>query len=423
MTSQRDHLKAGLFLFFGLVLALGCVFVLSDLGRLLEKTRGVRVSYRLSDGLHGLKVGAMVTLGHQPVGTVNAIEDLEITGGEGGGRVVGKIVTIEIPRRYKVYRNAVIELVIPPLGSGTRLNIRDVGDTEPYKVADTIEGRIAGSVLTKNLLRDAGIEDVQRQQIRGIIANLEAVTETLKQDLPKLNDAAYSVLDGVSPLIAEAREAVSHANAASENVRALVEKIKNRSDLWVDRLDSITGSADDSLVTVRNLLRDKDQVVRDTLDHTERVTREVKQRVLGQVSEALEKAAAALDSLKAATAETQVLIAGQRPVLERALANAQLTTDQLKLAAIEIRRSPWRLLYRPDEAELDSDNLYDSARSFAMAAGALESAAQSLRAVAVAGVPGEKVQPMLDHLEALFEKFELAESSFWQTLKGQNPAR
>ena len=102
------------------------------------------------------------------------------------------------------------------------------------------------------------------------------------------------------------------------------------------------------------------------------------------------------------------------------MANAHLTSEQLKLASIEIRRSPWRLLYTPKQKELETDNLYDAARSFAMAAGALDSAVHGLKALSQdeAREP-EDVQRMLDYLEKLVARFEEAETDFWTALKKQ----
>ena len=84
-------------------------------------------------------------------------------------------------------------------------------------------------------------------------------------------------------------------------------------------------------------------------------------------------------------------------------------------------------MYTPKDEELETDNLYDAARSFAMAAGALDTAAESLRAVAGRQAAGSKQQTakMLDRLELLFGKFEEAEGAFWKALKpgeGQAPA-
>ena len=59
------------------------------------------------------------------------------------------------------------------------------------------------------------------------------------------------------------------------------------------------------------------------------------------------------------------------------LGNASLASQQLKLATIEIRRSPWKLLYRPTPDELEHELLYEAARSFAVAAADLKAASES----------------------------------------------
>ena len=156
------------------------------------------------------------------------------------------------------------------------------------------------------------------------------------------------------------------------------------------------------------------------MDQVHDVTKSLRDRTIHQIDEVMLKANAALGNFKMTSSRIKSFVAGHRPVMERALANAQLTTDQLKLAAIEVRRSPWRLLYKPGDDELETDNLYDAARSFAQAAGALDATVMSLQAI-IADPSGdnEQIQEMLDHLEALFTKFEQTERVFWDSLKSQ----
>ncbi len=70
MNSQRDNLRAGLFVFLGAILALVFVFALTDIRSLFRPMQNVVVRYLLSDGLKGLKEGAAVTLGGQPIVTM-----------------------------------------------------------------------------------------------------------------------------------------------------------------------------------------------------------------------------------------------------------------------------------------------------------------------------------------------------------------
>jgi hypothetical protein len=61
--------------------------------------------------------------------------------------------------------------------------------------------------------------------------------------------------------------------------------------------------------------------------------------------------------------------------------DAREIASQFKLAAIEVRRSPWKLLYQPKPGELAHENLYDATRAFALATADLKTASASLQAV------------------------------------------
>ena len=442
MKRQRDNFKAGLFVIVGLALAVMILLTLADLESWLEKQQQVTVYYALSDGVRGLKPGAAVTLGDQPVGTVAAIEDVREE-----WRVIGKRITVSLPDRYKLCKNAAIELVEPPLGSGTRLNIRSVGSGTAYDPSTDIAGQLAGIALTESLVKDLGIQDLQRAQVRRIIGDIRRLTKALSDSessdpvpveviienivatstaLPETAARVTELIDRVQPLTDEARQSMADLKQAAADVKAVaadlrgvVGDFRQRSGGWWDRVDNVTASADDAMGRVKTLIEDKDQTVRQTLDAVHEVSQRVRDDTMAQVRTALAKADEALENTRRATAELEAMVAGQRPVLERAIANAQITTGQLKLAAIEIRRSPWRLLYKPGDDELETDNLYDAARSFALAAGTLDSAAESLRAVAAGGTSGSQgqVDKMLDHLERLFGRFEEAETAFWEALR------
>lgn len=425
MTSERDNFKAGLFVIAGIIMAMAAVWLLVDFNRLFEQTQTVTVHYTLSDGLQGLKEGASVTVGDQPVGEV-----IEITDHSDGQRVTGKLISFILPKRYTLYKDASIVLSVPAIGTGTKLNVRSVGNQGLYEEGEVLEGDLAGTTLTRNLVQDMGIEDLQRQQLQQIIANVEAITTTLRADLPAISQKVQTVLEDLQPLAAEAKKAVADAAIAIADAKAMVADAKARSGEWFDRIDSIATNADETMTIARDLVADKDPTIRESLDNVKaatadvkEVTARVKSQTMDQVTEAIAIATRAVENIKVSTDEIRDLVIGQRPVLERALANAQLTTDQLKLAAIEVRRSPWRLLYKPSDTELDSDNLYDAARSFAQAAGALDSAALSLRAVSErADRSNEELTPMLEHLEVLFGEYQKAESRFWEALEQRAPA-
>lgn len=482
--TERDNVKAGIFVFFGLALVLLVVVILSDTSGYFQNRQLIRVYFPLAQGLQGLKTGAAVTLGDQPVGVVTKIEDHPSPSARDGGKltVLGKVVMCSIPAEYDIHWNARIELMPPLLSTGTKLNIRSVGEGERYDPKGTIPddalpveddgeflamlagtpagGRTATMPATSRalsyagprdaipgaaggsmLMRSLGIEDEQRAQFRHILRN---VAKLSGNDVPGLLARLKELAEDAKPVVANAKEASEDLKAglkdgreALADAKGVIAGAKERSGPWFDSVDRFTKSAEDAGAAaqrtagkVESLVNDKDPAVRKSIDNIEAITQTARDKTMKQVTEALEKADTALTDLRDSSKEIRVLVAGQRPVIERALANAQLSTDQLKLAMIEVRRSPWRVLYTPRDKELETDDLYDASRSFAQAAGALDTAVQSLKAVAAqpasssaagAGVPKEDVKKMLDHLEKLFQRFNEAEERFWKALRNQSP--
>jgi ABC-type transporter Mla subunit MlaD len=440
MRRERNSLIAGLFVIMGLVLGFVVIVVLSDLGSWFVPMQKVHVRYALSDGLKGLKQGAEVTVGSDPAGSVTSIDD--ITNEQ--DVVVAKRVTFTIPARYRLFDNAVIELVQPPLGSGTSLNIesfgRDLGDQAghlgpgwAYQPDETIPGGIAGSDLTASFARDLGIEQLQRRQIQSIIANVDRITGDVKTVTSALSanpEQLPVILGNVEQLTEKLKADVPAITGDLKNIMA---DLAQRRQQWFDQVTSVLDRADKALTTVNSILVENSDDLRNTIasarrtvGNFEQVSRTANEQTMGKVNQTLDDARAAVGDLKQAISTANKLVSTQRPVLEQTLANLRLTSDQLKLAAIEIRRSPWRLLYNPSAQELETNNLYDAARSFALAAGSLDSTAESLEVlVKNHGQQLNEDDPdlklMLDNLHQTFEKFILAERRFWEAVE-QGPA-
>ncbi len=451
---QRDHIKAGLFVLIGIVLALAVVFVLADFKRFMQPKQTVQVLYQLSDGVQGLKAGAPVTLGDQPIGEVQAILPYQ----NADSQVIGMNVSVVIPSKILLFWNAQIELVVPPLGSGTRLNIASVGNEVPYSTdsslparyvpmwaipaninaadlteaqrltlylgpRNAIPGTLAGSPLVRDMAVNFGIESRQRQEIQQIIQNIVAITTTVKEDLPKLTSQSKNILTRAEKSFAKLDESL-------ENVRTITEEVRIKTDQWTDNIDTTLAKTKHLVSEIDDLITQKKQIVMDFLDNAKAMSGDLqalasnlKTKTFDQVTDALDKAQAALENVRVASQKVRDFATGQKPILERTIANAQIAGEQLKLATIEIRRSPWRLLHSPSENELETDNLYDAARSFAMAAGTLDAVSRSLESIASQSeIDPEQVNEMVEHLASIFAKFKQTENTFWEALGKYKPA-
>jgi ABC-type transporter Mla subunit MlaD len=417
MSRDRNNLKAGLFVVLGMALLLVVIFTLADFSRYFIQLQTAETQFSIADGLNGLKVGAEVTIADVTAGAVTAIDDILE-----GGVIVGKKVAFTIPARYKLHENARIELNTPPLGSGTKLNIASFGfDTgQPgfkgagwhYEPGDPpIPGGIAPSQLADDFVKKLGIEDQQRRQIQNIIANVEKLSAALAADVPALTE---SLRKQTPDILAKVNDIVS--------------QVHTHSPAWWKNVDGLLAGGDKAVASLNAILEENRPVLASALKHAdvtlanaEEISSNVRQQTLAKINTALDTANKAVEDVYDMTGNLKSLVAAQRPVLERAIANARLVSDQLKLAAIEIRRSPWRLMYSPTNQELESDNIYDAARSFATAADALNSTADSLQAVL--DRYGSRVQAddpnfklMLDALRQTFEKFAQAEKQFFNAL-------
>ncbi len=433
MVRQRNNFRAGLFVVIGVTLAFITIVVLADVKRFFRPMQTIEARFAIIDGIKGLKAGANVTIGGSEHGRVLDVAD-EV---DSRDVVVASIVKFTIPSKYKIYENAHLELNVPPLGSGTSLNIRSFGGPATvgsfhgkgweyeYGIDPPIAGGLAVTEAVTAAVRELGIEDLQRQQIKNVIANADRLLnalgtsdQSISQTLANVQSLTGTLKDDVPKITGPTREMVA---ATAAKYSGWLDKI----GVAIDSAGGTLDNANKAVKTAQQMLDENRQPLKDTIANTQKITDDVNTRVLAKVHTALDKANEAVANVRSATAEIQTMVTLQRPVLERTIANARLTSDQLKLASIEIRRSPWRLLYTPSAKELDSDNLYDAARSFALAAGSLNSTADSMQSMldrygTTLNAADPNVKLMLDNLHQTLEKFTEAESKFWKALDGQS---
>ena len=135
--------------------------------------------------------------------------------------------------------------------------------------------------------------------------------------------------------------------------------------------------------------------------------------ITAQIQQTLRKADTALDTVQLALQDIRELVGGPR--IDKILSNVTDISTNLKLAGREIRRAPWKLLYRPGQKEFKIQALVDSAGAFAAGAEQLDTAALRLKTV-VDVEDREEIEKMISELEASFQQFQKAEKKFWEEL-------
>jgi DNA repair exonuclease SbcCD ATPase subunit len=140
---------------------------------------------------------------------------------------------------------------------------------------------------------------------------------------------------------------------------------------------------------------------------------------------ALDKTSGVLDEVKATAANAKDLsgnirsvIASNKSRLDEIIKSANLASQNLAAASSEIRRSPWRLLYKPSEGEVANQNLYDAARQFAEASRKLQDSSAALRdTLHDPNVKEEDVKLMLERLDIDFGDYKKVESALLERVK------
>jgi hypothetical protein len=185
---------------------------------------------------------------------------------------------------------------------------------------------------------------------------------------------------------------MEHANKAAADVERLTGRVTDEDwPRWSSRIDKVmdwavsaTGKFDAVLddgraavSEVRGIVTDNRPRIDDIAVNVQDITRRVREETVDKINGVLDTGQQGLDRAVSILEKVDREFDGWAPEIREALAGARQTAQQLKLASIEVRRSPWKLLYRPDESELEHELLYEAARSFAMAVSDLRAAAES----------------------------------------------
>ena len=126
-------------------------------------------------------------------------------------------------------------------------------------------------------------------------------------------------------------------------------------------------------------------------------------------------------NLKDITTNIDHTVQVNRDSISQLIQNITEVSVNLKLASREIRRAPWKLLYKPGKKELKIQGLISSAGAFAAGAEHLDSASMRLQTILAASGDGsqidrEKIDVIVSELQSSFNQYRKVEKKFWDEL-------
>jgi ABC-type transporter Mla subunit MlaD len=434
---SRDSLLAGLLVMFAIAASVVIVIAISG-GVEQLNARTYTVAFPLETGVPNLQRGSDVQLGGLRVGSVGRI-GFET---DSNGDPTRIMVSLNVDRRYRLHEDAVGVLKEPLLGGASVINFPTPGTSQsPVAASDfPLRGRLSGGLLAAaGLDSDAmsgigaflsGLDGDAGKKVTGIINNVHATTERVDRVAQTLESTwspdVTSALAGARDLVASLR---ADYPAYRDQTMAFLEAATEASQGTSEQIAQLRARGESFLALLEEVVQENREPVRATISSIESaaanadaITGRVRDETIDLAHQTMRDAQAALAKAHDAVARVDSLVVEQTPTIRRTAANLRLSADQLRDTMIEIRRSPWRLLYRPDQRETAYELLYDTARSYAGAVSDLRAASEALDAIAGAAERnGRPIEPALleqltAHLERAFAEYEAAERRFLELI-------
>jgi ABC-type transporter Mla subunit MlaD len=403
-------IKAGFFVLSGIVLASFVAVVLAKTD-FFQKRIPYTVRFPVSEGVAGLAPGSAVKIGGLQRGAVTEVTPK--VGEDGAFRDI--YVNIEVDESVKLFPGARVVRIMPLLGENSTLNFVSVGSgSETLPAGTVIEASNSAGVIAAVLGAD------NAAKAGAIIDDAVAFANWLASLPKEYQDRIVPMLDNAGTTVKELREdygtwrtkvdgtltsAQAAAGDAASSMKGLDEMLARNAPRIDSAMTDIAAGASDARASLADL----------------------RAKTVPLLNDALTNANAAISSFEKSVQLAHSFLLENLPGISLSLDNVRTATAQLKLAAMEVRRSPWKIMYQPGTEEVAHENLYEAARSFAIAASDLRAAGDSLRLV-LTNDPAlferdpafrDAVQKMV--LDAM-QRYESAQQQLNSVLMGPAPA-
>ncbi len=422
----RNRVVAGAFLLVMAACAVAILVIVGGWQHWFEPKQTLVIRF---DAAPNIKTGSPILLAGHPVGRVADIQLKPVRRAvEQQPDVESYVVevTAELPQRYKIYQNARVTITQTLVGQSALINIENVGYGN--LVTDFLKGEqespFAGAA------NELGIGEQEKKNVSEILENIRAVTADIREGLPgiisKLKTASTNLAEvsekvkgtvkRVDTVLDENREDIK---ATITGAREITENAKKKADEILDNLKDATAKLKDTSAKLGAIVQENRPDIRKTITHA----KSVMEKADSGIDAILANARAASAGLKAGVEDFKVIASNAKAIMEtnrkriaRTMQNFHETSTHLKALAKDVRRAPWRLFATPDKEEVESLNLYDTARAFAATASDLDSITDTLQVMmeAKAGgfeVPQDVFEEMLKRLRETYEQYGKAENA------------
>jgi ABC-type transporter Mla subunit MlaD len=421
----RNNVIAGVFVLLALAAGVVVTLVLAGVREGITSRNSYTIRFGLSDGAEGLDVGSVVKVGGRKAGKVNGLNFYRTPGSD---VIAGVDVVVAIDKDVTLYKNARVYLQLPLLGSQSQINIPFAGDPALLKLKEGETGLVSpGALLDGRLappafLAQAGYGEEQSDQLRLILKRGADIADRLAIIAEKTDKQLDTALPAVAQAMVDVRAMTADFRSATGKWLPMVEST-------LSNLNHASGGVGTGIEEARQIIAGVQGIVATASPRVESILRNIDEltvkantRLYDRIEQTVGSGQKALDEFARVGMKFSALTDELTPELRLTMGNARLASDQLKLALIEVRRNPWRLLYQPGKKEFAEEVLFDSARSYAQAVSNLRAASASLEqvinAAKVNGTPADAAQlaDIQTRIQKAFSDYRKAETKFLDRL-------
>ncbi len=386
---RRNEVFAGLFIIASTFLFFLLLFMMGTFQNVLRQYRNVEVVF---EDVQGLRRGDPVYFLGRKIGSVARVEfheRVEPHPVESGKilRMSRVLVTLSIPEAYwRLLKTDSTVVVDKSITGNLSVLIRE-GESNNFLANQEDDVRISGAVYfsmddtaqklttalekaNRILSEFAAILDNLRESghLQSILQDLADTTTRLKNNTGPIADRVASITEDLQKILHENRP---HLKVALENIAKSSDLLKSFLD---ERLVPAADSLESALASARNVAKSFDGLLARNRSRLDEI----------------------VESLSNSATSAETLIG-------------------------EVRRRPWRLLYEPTPAEVETLGIYDAAWAYNLAASELNRSVNELAALArdAGDLDRAVIERALDQVEATLRDQQSKEEAFYELLRSR----
>ncbi len=385
-----DEVKAGIFVIGCLIVAMIVMIWLGGAG--LFSSRQEVVFYMPADeGSTGVDVGSFVTVNDANVGKVTSVVHDWASG--------RTLYFADLEPDAKLRSDAKLEVSSGLVGASdvviTFIGSDDSPRANKENPALLDVGGIAGAIKDFKIVAEQIKKEMDREASEALLAKIHIITDNLVNTSQSVMNIGQNV--EVETDVALENSLITKFHASADDINEMTAdtkpKLKQTMSSVVEVTDKVRAYTNNELAAIFVNIR--------------------------SASTEIYKVA---QDFAVVSQEAKGIMLVNRERIDETIDNISIVSANLKAASKDIRRNPWRLLYQPDEKELQSQNIYDAARAFSNGAEQLDQAILKLGGLAQLfpeGIPATDKQliKIRQQLIDSFSRFNEAEQSLWQELK------